>query len=288
MPKWTAGLPLSGMGSAVALSTLAHALALAWWLHARHNEAGTFSVSQKRGGLTVTIAPATEPARTKSPHVEPKAATQKPTKPRVPARHSLPPAPTQAAAPSLPPPEAPSPAPTQLPATDTPAPADPQPLMSSRPATTTQAEAPGARFANLFAPIVSRPLGRGGWQARPTAIEANPATAAMQREQAIQGTRQALAQRMEAMRPWLREAPLQGRCEVRIALAQHAAQLNCTEAADLQRLSPQFASLLSLQPAAASLAADACLLIQASEMGWQDCPAPAGLVEVDNKPLASP
>lgn len=288
MPKWTAGLPLSGMGSAVALSTLAHALALACWLHARHNEAGTFSVSQKRGGLTVTIVPAPQAPRTKAPHVAPKAATETPPKPRVLAAHSLPPPPSLAATPNLPPPEEPSPAPTQLPATDTPAPADPQPLTPSRQAVATQAEAPGARFANLFAPIVSRPLGRGGWQARPTAIEANPATAAMQREQAIQGTRQALAQRMEAMRPWLREAPLQGRCEVRIALAQHAAQLNCTEAADLQRLSPQFGTLLSLQPPGAPLPADACLLVQASELGWQDCQAPAGLADVDAKSPAGP
>lgn len=273
MPKWTAGLPLPGLGGALMLSMLAHGLALAWWLHARQIEQNAPSFGQKRGSLTVTIAP-------------PAQAPKRPTQP-IAAQGGQAPAPAprvlamQAAAVShrhqVEQPTAPAATPASLPASSgltgepSPDPVEPRPAITApMPATPEQ---PGARFASLFAPIISRPMGRGRWQARPATPAIDETSSAMQREQAIQGTRQALLQRLETIRPSLHQTPLHGRCAVRISLSQQAAQMDCTEQADLQRLSPQIGSVLALRPHEAPLQPESCLVLQQNEIRWQECPA---------------
>lgn len=257
------------------LSALAHGLALAWWLHAHQHEDNAPSIGQKRGSLTVTIAPVPRVPRPQAPPVvPPRRHTPLPT-PRVLATRTEVAHPTRTVAQAALPPDPPS-----LPASsglleDTspaPAPAEPRPAIAPQAPAASQPDAPGARFANLFAPIISRPLGRGRWQTRPSAPAFDERDAAMQREQAIQGTRQALYQRVEALRQSLHQAPLVGRCAIRISLTQQAAQLDCTEQVDLQRLSPQFGTVLSLQARGTPVQADSCLVVQQFELRWQACP----------------
>ena len=71
-----------------------------------------------------------------------------------------------------------------------------------------------------------------------------------------------------------------------LSLEQQSAQLDCTDAADLQRLSPLFGAILALQAKGAPQRPDSCLLIQQGDLQWQPCPAnadtpPAGQVATD-------
>lgn len=292
MPKWTAGLPLPGMGGALALSVLAHALALAWWLHARQIEDGAPSIGQKRGRLTVTLAPSPQVPQPEAPQIaQPKrppsaqrvepAPTPAPApapapSPRMLTSHETAAARLPPAGPDSPPQDEPAQAASAPPASEAPsAPDTPPPANIPKPPAAPQPDAPGARFANLFAPIISRPLGRGRWQAPPSAPVPDEMGATMQREQAIQGTRQALAQRVEALKPSLNQVPLLGRCDIRISLEQQAAQLDCTQAADLQRLSPLFGAIVALQAKGSPLRADSCLQAEQRDLQWQPCPAHA-------------
>lgn len=243
------------MGGALGLSVLAHALLLAGWLYGQCAHEAPSSVGQKRGNLTVTllapVQPKARPAQASPPadlHTPPPrtAPVQTPT------THEA--ASLQAAA---------------RPATALAALAEPPGLVSPAPAA--PAEQPGARFANLFAPIISRPLGRGRWNA-PQPLVPSPAESAMQREQAIQGTRQALANRVEALRAQLRATTLAGTCQIQVSLERQAAQLDCTDAGDRQRLAALLQGIVNLQTAAAGPAYDACLKASATDIQWAPCP----------------
>lgn len=275
------------MGGAIALSVLAHALALGLWLHSRMNEGSPPSIGQKRGGLMVTLlSPSPAPQR---PHQ-----TVKPTAPAVAPPHPAAaprtrPSPltvspdAQAAAPHEPEPQpdpaphkeaaaqaAPSTAPTAreedtaaAQAATTPKPTPPQ---------TSSAERPGARFASLFAPIVSRPMGHGRWTTRPTEMPPDT-SAAMQREQAIQGLRQALTIRINTLTAQIRLAPLSGGCDIRISLDSQTGQLACSDPADLQKVSPPLSGLITLAATFHAQASDTCLKASGTDIIWVACPA---------------
>lgn len=287
------------MGGALGLSVLAHALLLAGWLYGQRAHEAPSSVGQKRGSLTVTllapVQPKARPAQA-SPAADLHTPPPRTAQVQAPTTHAA--APLQAAArpapalaalaeppgPVAPAPAAPTPeAPTTAPSPGALAPALAQasadvasaPAASAPPAakppTAAPAEQPGARFANLFAPIISRPLGRGRWNA-PQPLVPSPAESAMQREQAIQGTRQALASRVEALRAQLRATALAGTCQIQVSLERQAAQLDCTDAGDRQRLAALLQGIVNLQTAAASPAYDACLKASATDIQWAPCP----------------
>ncbi|MGQ0599385.1 hypothetical protein [Aquabacterium sp.] len=284
------------MGGALGLSVLAHALLLAGWLYGQRAHEAPSSVGQKRGSLTVTllapVQPKARPAQASPPadlHTPPPrtAPVQTPTTHEAASLQAAarpatalaalaePPGPV-APAPAAPTPEAPTTAPS--PGALAPALAQANADVASAPAasppraiTATTAEQPGARFANLFAPIISRPLGRGRWNA-PQPLVPSPAESAMQREQAIQGTRQALASRVEALRAQLRATALAGTCQIQVSLERQAAQLDCTDAGDRQRLAALLQGIVNLQTAAASPAYDACLKASATDIQWAPCP----------------
>lgn len=291
------------MGGALGLSVLAHALLLAGWLYGQRAHEAPSSVGQKRGSLTVTLLapvqpkarpaqasppadlhtppPRTAPVQTPTTHeaaslqaaARPAPALPAPAEPPAPAAPA-PVAPTPEPLTTATPPDALAPAPalalaqTNADAASAPA-ASPPP--AAKPPTAAPAEQPGARFANLFAPIISRPLGRGRWNA-PQPLVPSPAESAMQREQAIQGTRQALASRVEALRAQLRATALAGTCQIQVSLERQAAQLDCTDAGDRQRLAALLQGIVNLQTAAASPAYDACLKASATDIQWAPCP----------------
>lgn len=285
------------MSGALGLSVLAHALLLAGWLYGQRAHEAPSSVGQKRGSLTVTllapVQPKARPAQASPPadlHTPPPrtAPVQTPTTHEAASLQAAarpatalaalaePPGPVAPAAPT---PEAPTTAPSpgalapalaQASADVASAPAASAPP-AAKPPTAAPAEQPGARFANLFAPIISRPLGRGRWNA-PQPLVPSQAESAMQREQAIQGTRQALTSRVEALRAQLRATALTGTCQIQVSLERQAAQLDCTDAGDRQRLAALLQGIVNRQTAAASPAYDACLKASATDIQWAPCP----------------
>lgn len=289
------------MGGALGLSVLAHALLLAGWLYGQRAHEAPSSVGQKRGSLTVTLLAPVQPqarpaqaspasdlhtqhrtARAQAPttlathHAAPPQPSTRPATARpAPAEPPTPAAPQPAAptpeAPTAPSPDALAPALAQTHADAASAPSASAPA-AAKPPTAAPAERPGARFANLFAPIISRPLGRGRWNA-PQPLVPSQAESAMQREQAIQGTRQALTSRVEALRAQLRATALTGTCQIQVSLERQAAQLDCTDAGDQQRLAGLLQGIVNLQAAAASPAYDACLKASATDIQWAPCPA---------------
>lgn len=94
----------------------------------------------------------------------------------------------------------------------------------------------------------------------------------MQREQAIQGTRQALTSRVEALRAQLRATPLTGACQIQVSLERQVAQLDCADAGDRQRLASLLQGIVNLQAAATGFACDACLKASATDIQWATCP----------------
>ncbi len=276
------------MGGALGLSILAHALVLAGWLYGQRAHEGPSSVGQRRGSLTVTllapVPPSARPAQATVaadlPTNHRSARVQAPTthhavSQQTAARQPLTPALPTPVAPTPEAPTAPSPVAIVPALAQANADAASAPSATAPPATrataATSAEQPGARFANLFAPIISRPLGHGRWNAPQPLVPAQ-AEAAMQREQAIQGTRQALTSRVEALRAQLRATALTGACQIQVSLERQVAQLDCTDAGDRQRLASLLQGIVTLQAAATGLAYDACLKVSATDIQWATCP----------------
>lgn len=98
-------------------------------------------------------------------------------------------------------------------------------------------------------------------------------SAAMQREQAIEGLRQSLLARLDALKAQLSGQPLLGRCEIRVSLERQMAQLQCQQALDTPRIAPLLGSMLTLADSLAPQAADSCLQVSETSWNWTPCPA---------------
>lgn len=275
------------MGGAIALSVLAHALALGLWLHSRMNEGSPPSIGQKRGGLMVTLLPPSPAPQSLHRTGKPAAPAVAPPHPAI-APRTLPRAlaaspDAQATAPHAPEPQpdpaphheaavqaAPSTAPTAHEEDNTAAQAFP--ALKPTPPLETSAERPGARFASLFAPIVSRPMGHGRWNTSPAPMPPDT-SAAMQREQAIQGLRQALTTRVGTLTAQMRLEPLSGSCDIRISLDSQTGQLTCSDPADLQKVSPSLSGLITLAATFHAQANDTCMKASGTDIIWVTCPA---------------
>ena len=290
-----AGPPFARLGGALGLSLLAHAGALATLVWALRDE-GAASVSRQKGGITVSLRTVPAPAKVQAGRkasLEPPGPTKRNeanvpqpvrvasvtaealkrtslTRPvSVEASENVHPART----PAPPPEQTAAPAPSAQPQVDGGAassevsppagqpPAAPMPAMA--------ASKPGAQFANLFAPLTTRPMGRGRWQTAPR--PAIPLDAQMQREQALQGLRQSLQARMMSMQGVLAQTPLADRCEVRTDLERRLAQVRCVHSADEARLWAMLAGIATAGTVPAEAAGPMCLQAQAHQIDWQDC-----------------
>lgn len=272
-PAPTAGRGLPRFGGALTLSVAAHGLALAGWFWVHQAMQASPGIGQKRGGLSVTLVTSPSTELDTSKHVL--QTTGQPLRPTAVSTHSVMAltAPLRSIGASLPPHaavDAVASRPSAISASEPQAvPTPAMPLQQSQP--------PGAQFASLFAPIVSRPLGRGRWSFAPPQPPPMPPPAqmaAMQREQAIQGIRQSLAQRIERIRGQLRSAPLAQACDIAISLERQTGQVRCDHPQDGQWLSSQLGDLLNMLPMSAAMVGDQCLQAAASALSWVDCPPP--------------
>ncbi|MDE2593300.1 MAG: hypothetical protein KGL57_03600 [Burkholderiales bacterium] len=115
---------------------------------------------------------------------------------------------------------------------------------------------PGASFANLFAPIISRPMGRGRWGAPPPLMP-QAVDPEIQRQQAVLARRAQLMQTIQWLQTQLADKPLEGSCEIRITLSQSAGTLTCSEGTVPDLFQSALANYLT--PAAApSVPSEAC------------------------------
>lgn len=268
MPKSTAVLVCPGMGGALALSVLAHALVAAgvynWYRHAGPPP----SVGRQRGGLTVQLA------------IQPKAQlpSHAPQHPQTPVSHApagtdvrpQAPAPLRAIA---------APPPTMEAASTADARHQDAPLATqTAPSAVAATPAPaasqaGATFASMFAPVISRPIGRGRWMAS-VAPAPTPLGPDVQRLQAMDNVRRQLLDRITPLSQQLQNEGLAGACKLRIALAQQTAQLSCTQEADQARIWPALQGLVRAEPPDShSSQADLCWQLEGRQITSTSCDA---------------
>lgn len=260
------------LGGALGLSLLAHAAflgTLAWCLRPDPTEAG--GVSRKQG-RPITVALVRMPVSTQvRPPAHPSA---RPATPRIAAMAPVQGAGRQDQAASPQPPASPQPlvhtaqpdqAP-QVPQTQSPPPAAP-PLPPDSP--------PGARFASLFAPVTSRPLGRGRWHNRtPRTTTAAQHDPALQEAQALMATRQALSERIVQINAQLAQSPLRDQCTLQVDVRRRLHAIQCHQPDDEQRLLALLADLLRPADAQEMMASDTmCLLATPAHVDWAACKA---------------
>lgn len=225
------------------MSVLAHLALLGAWVYAHAPAERAASVGQKRGSLSVRLVP--RMLTTTAPISQP--ATPRPAPPK-PIRHAL-------IAP-----DTPKPTPRTTPA----------PVMAAGTPTPPAPAAPaGASFANLFAPIISRPIGHGRWGAAPPPIPSAP-DMAMQREQAIQATRQAVSERLAQLQGRLNEHPLAGPCAIRIDMDHRQSEVHCAAPQEQALVWSYLGSILQ----AGAVTTDnstRCLTMTARDMAWTPC-----------------
>jgi len=97
----------------------------------------------------------------------------------------------------------------------------------------------------------------------------------MQREQAIQGLRQAVQLRTEALRTELQTHPLSGACAIRLTLERQTAGIQCSQAQDQTRAVAMLSGILRIQPDMAPDPSDSCIQIDAQSIRWESCPLTA-------------
>lgn len=248
------------------LSVLAHALVAAgvynWYRHAGPPP----SVGRQRGGLTVQLA------------IQPKAQLRShaPQHPQTPVSHAL-------AGTDVRPQGATPQAQAPLPAMEAASTADARhqdaPLATqTAPSTVAEAPAPaasqaGATFASMFAPVISRPIGRGRWMAS-VAPAPMPLGPDVQRLQAMDNIRRQLLDRITPLGQQLQNEGLTGACKLRIALAQQTAQLSCTQEADQARIWPALQGLVRAEPPDShSSQADLCWQLEGRQITSTPCDA---------------
>lgn len=97
----------------------------------------------------------------------------------------------------------------------------------------------------------------------------------MLREQAMQGVRQMVSQRIEQLKMSLPQQPLAGTCDVRISLQAQAAHVACADEQDQARVWPYLIGPLHADEAGASSSApDACLRLSGPALAWVPCQPP--------------
>jgi hypothetical protein len=287
----TAGFPHARLGGALGLSLLAHAaiiVSLAWI----PSDGAPAAASRKKGAMSLTVVPsrpgidgmATKQSKAMASRKQPDPAVPTPSPPQA-ARPAATPMPATRQAMSEPADHGattlPAPPASQAPGQQEPPRAETSTAIAEQlpaaPAATayTGAETtappvarPGAQFASLFAPVIQRPIGRGRWRAPPSPPA--PPDAQMQREQALEGLRQSLNVRLAQMQAALAQAPLQGRCEIRLDLDRRVADIQCTDTGETPRLWPMLDQLASagLLTQASTLA---CMQAEGHEIHWRSC-----------------
>lgn len=145
------------------------------------------------------------------------------------------------------------------------------PLMAaiSPPPAPVPAPTPGATFANLFAPIISRPMGRGRWGAAPPPAMPPP-DPSIQREQATAARRAQLMQSVERLRALMTQTPLRDACDVRVSLSQSLGSISCSDEEDLSLMRTSLNDFLTQQAQGQELA-EACLHLHARDITWVPC-----------------
>ena len=187
------------LASALVLSLVAHAVLVGFALKASKDSRPAASVGRQKGALQVTL---------RRDSAAPSKGATSPS-----GRSSTPPAPRKQRArperPAAPPKAAPAPA-----------------------TAATPVEAPGARFASLFAPIVHAPMGSGRWASARTNAPA-PVPPEQQQAQAVAALRGALAARFASLAEQLRIAQAQIACDLVIDIERRIGQIECED--DQQR-----------------------------------------------------
>lgn len=138
----------------------------------------------------------------------------------------------------------------------------------------TPAASQGATFANLFAPIISRPMGRGHWGAMPHQPVA-PMPDQMQQQQMAMAKRGQLVQQIQALQQSLWQEPLAGRCDIRLALLPSQGLVNCAEPEDTQRVAGMLGGFLTQGAALLTAQADACFHAELNRVISTGCSAEA-------------
>lgn len=163
-----------------------------------------------------------------------------------------------------------SPAPpnSQIDSTDSPSAPMDQPAVAV-PMTPPASSPPGASFANLFAPIISRPMGRGRWTAPPSQVQP-PVEPDLQRQHATQARRDQLMQTIQWLQKQLDLTPLAGGCLIQVTLQQSSGEVRCADPEDQDRIRSATSSLLltGLQP---NVPSEVCLQLQQHTINWIDC-----------------
>jgi hypothetical protein len=255
--------PRTGRRIALAASVLTHALVAGLWLHnPPHKPHMRVPERAHAAHARVTLRLYSAPQRAPAPlAVAP--APPEPIRPEraKPPRPRVRPA-AAAAAPVRPPAiEAPPPAATTSPV----AAIDPAPAASAT---------AGAAFAGLFAPIVSRPIGNGGWGRRRVDPPPAPDPQA-QREQALLALRMALLGRLNDLAGRLGEARRGGQdlqCDIAIDGVHHTAEVRCADPADQGAPWSALQGLLAAGTVPATNA-DLCFRLVGSQVSSQACAA---------------
>ena len=194
--------PRAARRIALAASVAAHALVAGLWMQTSPHPRDA-ATSRPRAAMTVRLYAAPMAAVTMPP---PQVASLAPARP-PPAR------PVRAKALSRP---APEPEKPMAPPDRTPPP---------------PAAVPGAAFAGLFAPIISRPLGHSVWGRRN--VEPAPAPDPQtQREQALFALRMSLTGRLNDLAARLGASGQALQCTIAIDDLSHTAEVQCTDPAD--------------------------------------------------------
>ncbi|RZI86731.1 MAG: hypothetical protein EOP38_00070 [Rubrivivax sp.] len=219
------------LGIALLLSACAHGGWLAMALRAPA-ERGVAAVGQRKGEFTVVnlvrpqiVQPASHsaarPRMAANPALPPAKARQNPILPRI--------LPSAAALPETKPEPPPSPPTVESSATTT----ETEPASATSPAPPPAAAParPGAQFASLFAPILSRPLGRGRWGAPPAPMPPPPDPAQLRQQATLALT----AELMQRLGSFTSEQISQGaaaHCDVKVEMTSREALVNCEQAED--------------------------------------------------------
>lgn len=142
-----------------------------------------------------------------------------------------------------------------------------------KPPSTPPLARPGAAFASLFAPIISRPIGTGRWGAPPSPPpEIHPDQ--MARQQALAARRANVMQRIQGLQMVLMQQPLHEGCDVQLVVATAQGLVQCTQADDAARVAGQLSEFLSQGTPSASTQADLCLSLDGNRVTSRACSAP--------------
>lgn len=130
---------------------------------------------------------------------------------------------------------------------------------------------PGARFASLFAPILSQPMGHGRWGARPRPVMPPPDPEQM-RQQAMAALASDLMQRLDAFRAVRMSQGQTLRCDVRVQADSREALLACDSAEDDALLWGVLRGLLrQATNDTPDVAASLCIQVNATQTLMQTC-----------------